>query len=174
MVFYRVAIQAISPQGWRWKSTILSSLDTLFHFLRLYQGSPQNHLRVFSSSFREGLNEQLIRENNGLESNSVTAARFLQERMLCVPETVNEVAGADQVVAFPALTTCTWLSESSNEANDLDKMGMSFIDMRRIELEFGVGGDHDCSYTFSLPISTSQVFSWRELLLRIQNGVLQP
>ena len=86
-MYYRVAIQRERdqpnpPPSWQWKSTVLSSLQTLFHFLRLYSALPQDHLRVFSSSSREEIDEQLVRENNGLGSDSVTAAQFLQERML--------------------------------------------------------------------------------------------
>jgi hypothetical protein len=81
-MYYRVAIQVEPAPGWQWKSTVLSSLDTLFQFLRLYRALPQDHLRVFSSSSQEGLKEQFAQENKGLGSNSVTATQFLQERML--------------------------------------------------------------------------------------------
>ena len=86
-MYYRVAIrqerdQLNRPLSWQWQSTPLSSLNTLLQFLRLYRALPQNRLRVFSSSSREELKEQLVRENNGLGSNSVTAAQFLQQRML--------------------------------------------------------------------------------------------
>ena len=81
-MYYRVAIQADASPTWQWKSTTLSSLDPLFQFLRRFHDLPQDHLRVFSSSSREEMCEQLVRENNGLGSDSVTAAQFLQERML--------------------------------------------------------------------------------------------
>src|SRR6266852_45487 len=86
-MYYRVAIQRERgqrnrPQSWQWQSTVLSSLQTLFHFLRLYSALPQDHLRVFSSSSREGLEEQFMQENKGLGSASVTAAQFLQTRMI--------------------------------------------------------------------------------------------
>ena len=85
-MYYRVAIQRQGdqldrPPSWQWKSTVLSSLQTLFQFLRLYSALPQDELRVFSSS-REGLEEQLAQENRGHESDSVTAAHFLRERMI--------------------------------------------------------------------------------------------
>jgi hypothetical protein len=81
-MYYRVAIQGDVSPTWQWKSTTISSLDPLFQFLRRFHDLPQDHLRVFSSSSREELSEQLVRENNGLGSHSVTAAQFLQERML--------------------------------------------------------------------------------------------
>ncbi len=64
-MYYRVAIQVDAVPTWQWKSTVLSSLDTLFHFLRLFRALPHDQLRVFSSSSREGLAEQLEQENQG-------------------------------------------------------------------------------------------------------------
>src|SRR6184192_759364 len=81
-MYYRVAIQGDVPPTWQWKSTTISSLNSLLQFLRRFHDLPQDHLRVFSSSSSEEMSEQLVRENNGLESDSVTAAQFLQERML--------------------------------------------------------------------------------------------
>src|SRR5215471_20501440 len=90
-MYYRVAIQRQAdqldrPPSWQWQSMVLSSLQALFQFLRLYSALPQDHLRVFSSSSRESLEEQLRQENKGLGSHSVTAAQFLQERMIRSPE----------------------------------------------------------------------------------------
>src|SRR5258708_33809356 len=83
-MYYRVAIQVDAGPTWQWKSTVLSSLETLFQFLRLFRALPPDRLRVFSSS-REGLAELLEQENKGQASASVTAAQFLQERMILPP-----------------------------------------------------------------------------------------
>jgi len=85
-MYYRIAIQRgrdllDRPSTWQWKSTVLSSLQSLFQVLRLYGALPQEHLRVFSSPSREGLEEQLVQENSAVGSASVTAAQFLQQRM---------------------------------------------------------------------------------------------
>src|SRR6266851_5860436 len=74
------------PPSWQWKSMVLSSLQALFQILRLYGPLPQDHLRVFSSSSRGSLEEQLAQENKGLSSHWVTAAQFLQQRMILSPE----------------------------------------------------------------------------------------
>src|SRR5215471_2296039 len=101
-MYYRVAIQvASSSPTWQWKSTTLSSLNALFQFLRRYRNLPQDHLRVFSSSC-EDMDEQLVRENNGLGSQSVTAAQFMQARMI----------GSQQGQSFTGDT-----SPSSNESS---------------------------------------------------------
>src|SRR5215831_2724576 len=90
-MYYRVAIQRQGdqrnrPPSWQWHSTVLSSLQTLFQFLRLYSALPHDRLRVFSSSSRETLQEQLTQENQGLASHSVTAAQFLQSVLIRSPQ----------------------------------------------------------------------------------------
>ncbi len=104
-MYYRIAIQRQEdqldrPPSWQWKSTVLSSLQTLFQFLRLYGALRHDDLRVFSSCSRESLEEQLRQENLGLGSPSVTAAQFLHERLIHTPEVTRETpkrdAGADR------------------------------------------------------------------------------
>ena len=182
-MYYRVAIQQQGDQlhqspGWQWKSTVLSSLQTLFHFLRLYRALPQDQLRVFSSSSRESLEEQLAEENKGFSSHSVTAAQFLQERLVFSPEvtrgTPQREGGAYQQIASIAVATHLTVNESSREGNGLVGKGMSALESRRLELELGPGGDHDVPYRFVLPPSMPQVLAWMRLLARIQRGELQP
>jgi len=176
-MYYRVAIQVEPSPRWLWKSTMLSSLDTLFQFLRLYQALPQDHVRVFSSSSQEGLKEQFMQENKGLGSNSVTAAQFLQERMLRsthVTENMSERKEQgireNQMRASNAVTTNTWLNESNKAAGVLYERTMSSLDMRRLEVELGAGGDHDVPYAFALPSSMPQVLAWMRLLSRVHRG----
>ena len=177
-MYYRVAIQVDAAPTWQWKSTVLSSLSTLFHFLRLYRALPHDQLRVFSSCSREGLAEQLEQENKGLASTSVTAAQFLQQRMLCPPTVVRSLSkgeggtslerGAVAVIGQPAVT------ERGGEGSVLESRGMSALERRREELESGPGGDHDLPYCFSLPRSLLQVLAWITLLARVQRGELHP
>ena len=177
-MYYRVAIQLDQVPHWQWRSTILSSLDALFQWLRLYRAVPQDHLRVFSSSSREEMNEQLVRANQGLLSTSVTAAQFLQERMIGSPEvawgaSARGAQGNEQTTSV-AVVIEQPLGESSREATSLDERGVSFLEKRRGELERGAGGDHDIPYRFTLPISMPQVLAWMKLRARVQNGALQP
>ena len=44
-MYDRVAIQVDAAPAWQWKSTVLSSLDTLFHFLRLFGALPLEKLK---------------------------------------------------------------------------------------------------------------------------------
>ena len=176
-MYYRVAIQVDQVPHWQWKSTALSSLDALFQLLRLYRAVPQDPLRVFSSSSREEMNEQLVLENQGLESTSVTAAQFLQERMIGSSAVVwgataygiqgNERATSIAVVTEPPL------GEGDREAWPLAERGVSFLEQRRVELERGAGGDHAIPYRFTLPISMPQVLAWVKLMVRVQDGDVQ-
>ena len=59
-MYYRVAIQLDPSPRWQRKSTVLSELSTVFRFLRPYGALQMESLRVFSSSERVGLDEQLV------------------------------------------------------------------------------------------------------------------
>ncbi len=177
MMYYRIAIQVDPLPLWQWKSTALSSLSAVFQGLRLYRALPQDRLRVFSCSSREGMNEQLVRENQGLKSTSVTAAQFLHERMIGSPDVVWEAtAGGTRRNERPtsiAVVTEPSLGESSRESQPLDERGVSLLDKRRVELERGAGGDHDLPYRFTLPIAMPQVLAWVKLLAKISAGELE-
>src|SRR5216683_4343776 len=171
-MYYRVAIQVNQQPTWQWKSTVLSSLDALFRFLRLYSALPQDRLRVFSSSSssREGMDELLAHVNNGAESNSVTAAQFLQERKISV-RTMTREASAPGIEANPervaiAVTTTPSLKETSKVQQSFGEGSMSSLERRRAELEHGAGGDHDTPYTFALPLSVPQTLAWTRLMAR--------
>jgi hypothetical protein len=55
-----------------------------------------------------------------------------------------------------------------------DKQCMSWIEVRRLEVELGAGGDHDRPYAWSLPPSAPQVLAWTKLLSRRERGELEP
>ena len=174
-MYYRVAIQRQGdqldrPPSWQWQSTVLSSLQTLFQFLRLYSALPQDHLRVFSSSSRERLEEQLMQENKGLGSHSVTAAQFLQELMIRSPEVTLGTPERDEGAAHSHPS----VKEYGKEENGLGAPGASALERRRLELERGPGGDHDVPYRFALPACLPQVLAWMRLLAKVHRGELQP
>jgi hypothetical protein len=174
-MYYRVATQVDAAPTWQWRSTVLSSLQTLIKFLQVYRAFPQDRLRVFSSSSREDLSEQLRRKNTGGESTSVTAAQFLQQRRLCVPERAGEASECgEQERVFIAVAPNSSSNESSSGAFYQDARGMSPLERRRREIEGGAGGDHDLPYSFTLPNSALQVRAWMKLLSRVQDGAFQP
>ncbi len=167
-MYYRVAIQVDALPTWQWKSTALSSLNILLQWLQYYRMLPRDRLRIFSSRSQENLNEQLMRENQGLGSPSVPAIQFLQERRIApqgvgCAESTSETRANDHMVSVAAFTKP---SQCESSASPLDK--------RREELERGAGGDHDLPYRFTLPTSTPQVLAWLKLQVRVQQGDLQP
>ncbi|HEY4388103.1 MAG TPA: hypothetical protein VGN34_26950 [Ktedonobacteraceae bacterium] len=173
-MYYRVAIQVKPSSTWQWKSTVLSSLDVLFQWLRLYRAL-QEHLHVFSFSSREGMDELLVRESKGLESNSVTAEHFLQQRRISSREVRGGVSeGWEQgtrgttsiAVAAPSL-----FNESVKGVHTLPERDMSWM---REEREYGAGDDHDSPYTFTLPAFIPQALAWSSLLASVWNGELEP
>jgi hypothetical protein len=177
-MYYRVAIQVDNESTWQWKSTPLSSLNTLFQWLQFYRAFPKDRLRIFSSASREEMNEQLAQENRGLLSTSVTAAQFLQERLIGSREMAGEVVARGTRGNEPAASIPVAIESTSNErswgAYTLDERDSSSLEMRRVELERGGDGDHDLPYRFTLPHSTLQVLVWVKLLVRVHNGELHP
>ena len=179
-MYYRIAIQRgrdllDRPSTWQWKSTVLSSLQSLFQVLRLYGALPQEHLRVFSSPSREGLEEQLVQENSGVGSASVTAAQFLQQRLIRSKGVTSACEARGHVgTTSIAVSTGTRLDESGGAVHVLDERSMSSLERRRFELELGTGGDHDVPYIFALPFSMPQVVAWTRLMGRVQRGEVEP
>jgi hypothetical protein len=51
---------------------------------------------------------------------------------------------------------------------------MVSADVKRLELELGIEGDHDCPYTFMLPDNMPQILAWTKLLARVHSGALKP
>ena len=183
VAWYQRAIQVHPLPTWQWKSTVLSSLQTLLQFLRLYSALPQDRLRVFSSSSCEDLDEQLRQENKGLGSHSVTAAQFLQERMIRSPEGTQATPARDEGAERPwqpalmgasAARSQPSAQENGTAGNGLGAPGASALESRRLELERGPGGDHDIPYRFALPVYLPQVLAWMRLLVKVQRGELQP
>ena len=167
-MYYRVAIQGEAQPPWKWQSTALSSLNILLQWLQFYRAFPHERLRIFSSPSQEELNEQLARENQGLESTSVPATQFLQARGITLRGAVREACAGGSRAHERTTSIPARISPSPDESC------MSPLDKRREELERGAGGDHDLPYRFTLPTSMPQVLAWVQLLARVQRGDLQP
>ena len=166
-MYYRVAIQVDASPTWKWKSTPLSSLNILIHWLQYYRVLPHDRLRIFSSRSQEELNEQLVRENQGPGSPSIPATQFLQERRIA-PQGVEYTASTHETRANEPTASIAAVTKQSQ-----DESSTSPLDKRREEFERGAGGDHDLPYRFTLPISTPQVLAWLKLQVRVQQGDLQ-
>jgi hypothetical protein len=193
VIYFRVALWMDQPSLWRWKSTILNSPGTLFHFLKIYDCVAKNRMRVFFASSIGSMNEMLVRENNGLVSNSVTVEQFLKdgrrihvleikqlESELGLHENKELVAKAvitgqlgDERSPFPASLNSEPASTVISGA-PLNKRKASSLELLQEESEWSGGGDHDTPYTFTLPSSTRQALAWTRLLAKVHRGELEP
>ena len=170
-MYYRVAFQQEPTPLWHWKSTVLSSLDALFQILRRFRALPQDRLRVFSASSREELEKMLAQENDGLASHSVMAEQFLRERKLCVPEVRQKAVEhgkreqQERTASVATITTASLYERGTG--------AMHALDIRRLELESGAGGDHDVPYTFAFPYALPEILAWVKLLVKVQQDEFQ-
>jgi hypothetical protein len=156
---------------------VLSSLDALLKVLRPYLVLRPDRVRVFASSSREEMEEQLGRENAGLRSFSLTVTQFLQQQMFFAPKVGEGAAGGraeNQGTTSSALIMRRVPGEHGGEAQTLDEGSGCPLEQRRIEIEQGAGGDHDLPYRFTLPTWIPQVVAWAKLLTQVQSGTLQP
>src|SRR5437763_532455 len=200
MTYYRLAIQHRQTTHWTWKTTAVSSLQAVFHLLSIYRMLPQDSIHVFTAASKEELSELLKRHNSNLTSSSVTAAQFLQENNLALPEPEQsasqqsisaQTAQQDASVATRAkavwdefvtmraaqiaqqgaiVNTSSSLSESITMTDAPSSSDMSWLEQKRLEIEGGPGGDHDTPYRFAFPISMKERLVWTHLHRRVQAG----
>lgn len=174
MIYYRLAMQEYDTSKWIWKSTLVTSLVAVLHLLRIYSPIPGERIRVFSSTCVEDLAEMLNRENDGLESGSLTAGEFLRERRL----SVHNASAPETIERLVRRTTTALVDTSAREDSPAPQPAYagstSLLDQRRLQIEMGSAGDHDMPYRFSLPTSTPQLLAWTRLMSRVQAGEVQP
>ena len=175
MIYYRVGLRANETAEWRWKSTVVTSLQAILGLIKLYSCVPKDRIRVFFSSSVVAMNVMLARENEGLASNSVTAEQFLNGKRISPAEMARLESepgpGADKV----AVPTPVLAASAVNEKRvSMNEGPINVLDIRRLEVEPGIPGDHDMPYKFSLPVSMSQTLAWLKLMVRVQSGELEP
>lgn len=166
MIYYRIALRG--EQSWRWKSTVLTSLDTLFGFLKLYSMVAGDRIRVFFSTSPKYMDEMLARANKGLVSNSMTAEEFLKVKRDISSEEIDRL---EEEVGMPESGGAKPTSVIT--ARPMNEESMNPLEIRRLELELGALGNHDSPYTFALPTSMLQAIAWTQLLVKVQAGELE-
>src|SRR5215469_4928120 len=82
MIYYRVALRANESAEWRWKSTVVTSLEAVLGLIKLYTCVPKDRIRVFFASSVETMNVMLARVNKGPPSNSMLAEQFLNGKRI--------------------------------------------------------------------------------------------
>jgi hypothetical protein len=175
MIYYRVALRANETAEWRWKSTVVTSLQAILGLIKLYSCVPKDRIRVFFSSSVEAMNAMLARENEGLASNSVTAEQFLNGKRISPAEMAlleSEPGPDENKVAVP--TPVLAASAVNEKRVSMNEGPINVLDIRRLEVEPGIPGDHDMPYKFSLPTSMPQKLAWLKLMMKVQSGELEP
>ena len=193
MIYFRVAIQMDQPSQWRWKSSMLSTPGTLFDFLNMYHRVPKNRLRVFFATSMEFMNAMLVRENNGILSNSITVEQFLKSGKRIDGENIRRLESelglqvTKELIAKSVITgqlgdersslQATYSFEPANpvisETQWNNREGIS-LELLQEESERSRSGDYDTPYTFALPVSMRQALAWTRLLAKVQRGELVP
>ena len=177
MTYYRVALQRDQSPTWRWTSTVLTSLDGVFGFIRLYHMVPRDYLRVFFSSSVDYLNEMLARENQGLPSNSLMADQLCNGSKHIDPHEMQRLESAGRpgqgmgTAVTSRLGAQAW-HEQGEPAPDKGSTGV--LERSRLAGELDGSADHDTPYHFSLPASLPQALAWTRLLARVRHGELEP
>lgn len=187
MTIYRVAWKRNDISLWQWKSTKLGTIHAVLGFLRMYHTIPVERLHVFSAFTLEDLDEQLMEENT---REALLIAELVQQEQqteenrvltgaLGTPEKAETIQEAFEVgqsrqgqeVLVPS-------SNASCNENALyapsSKGGMSWMGQKRLEYEWGPGGDHDAPYSYTPPESFPLRLAWTRLLGKVQRGELEP
>jgi hypothetical protein len=175
MIYYRVALRTNETAEWRWKSTVVTSLEAIMGLIKLYSCVPKDRIRIFFSSSVEAMNVMLARENEGLDSNSITAEQFVKGVRISLADITRleaESGPYENKVAVP--TPVVAMSAVNEKRGNINGASTSVLDIKRLEVEPGTPGDHDIPYRFSLPVSMPQKLAWLRLMLKVQSGELEP
>jgi hypothetical protein len=164
-MYYRIAMQVGPSPTLRRQSTTLASLNTLLQWLRCYQNIPRERLRVFSSASRADLDEQCLRESQGLAATSLPVTHFWPATSGASQTSTRQEVGPSSEESGKGVPATTFRLRA--------QLGGSWLDVRREELERGLGGDHDLPYRFRLPASPRERLAWVRLLARVRQGDLQ-
>ncbi len=167
MIYYRVALQMRDSSAWKWQSTILTSLEALFRLLRMYGGPPNDRIRVFFASSRQGLDEMLTRENQGAASNSMTVEQLAAQRWWISLSEVRRVEAELCLQENKGPGSHTILTEQP-----VNGKLMNVPEMTQIEVDQRTGADHDIPYLFTLPSFLPEALSWARLLAKVHAGEL--
>lgn len=168
MTYYRIAgrLRDVPASPWRWRTTRLDSLQALWAHLQCYRWPQHTELRVFLASSAERLEALLARANAGELSTSLAAEDITPGQPL-PGGMLGAVAGADKP-AEPAQQDAPRGVESARHREQRESLDP--LDLRRLELEVGAGGDQDLPYTFAWPDFWPQALAWLRLTRRVQQG----
>jgi hypothetical protein len=193
VIYFRVAMRMDQWSLWNWRSTVLNAPGTLFDFLKIYDRVANHRLRIFFATSRELMNQMLVRENNGLVSNSVTVEQFLQSgRRIDVQQIQQFESELGQLLDKELMAKSVTTGQLGDERSPshatptvetahtvisgaaVNSRERSPFELMQEESKRSRGGDYDTPYTFTLPTSMRQALAWTRLLAKVQRGELEP
>lgn len=167
MIYYRVALRANHSPAWKWQSTILTSLEALFRWLRMYRGLSNDCIRVFFASSKQGLDKMLIRANQGAVSNSMTVEQLIAQRWRVNPSEIRR--GEAELDLQEDKGSGSHAIPAQEPVNGTR---MYVAEMTQVEGGQGTEPHHDLPYLFTLPSFLPEALSWARLLTKVHEGQL--
>ena len=155
MIYFRIAIHVEKTDRWQWKSTVLTSLNTVYGFLRMYERVEKQRIRIFFASSLPLLKEMLWRENSNQITNSLTAEQFYEAK--------GKIDRLGMIRLELELIDNAIVMNYVLQSNETDPLVTS-----------GAEGTYDAPYRFTLPTTTREALVWARLLTSVQSGVLVP
>jgi hypothetical protein len=91
-----------------------------------------------------------------------------------IPKTALCVFYGSSIEMLDTMLECENQGQTSNSvgAHELARKEINSINMRRLEMEIGTGGDRDVLYAFDRSISLQQKLAWMQLMNRVRAGDL--
>jgi hypothetical protein len=156
MMYYRIAARLRLGATWRWRTTKLHSLKAVSAHLEHYRWPDRTELRVFFASSPAYLDEMLQRANEGKASTSVPAETVKGGKSLLGWDLTEGEEAQETAQSIPyAFNTMRENGRSITGA-----MHLQPLDLQRLEMELGAGGDHDMPYCFTWPVCWPQALAW--------------
>ena len=172
MIYYRVAFRGEHSPGWQWKSTVLTSLNSVFAFLRVYSVFPKDRTHVFFASSALLLDQMLSRENAGLISNSIRA-----DHLLCGKQGINRLEMQRLEIEFlvPVIRGGVALNSGpARTGQGFEVLKVGFLSTDYPVQERDPGDDHEIPYHFTAANPWPQALAWIKLLAKVHRGELEP
>lgn len=172
MIYYRVAFRGKHSPGWQWKSTVLTSLNNMFAFLRVYSMFPKDRTRVFFASRTLLLDQMLSRENAGQVSNSIRA-----DLLLCGKQRINrlEMQRLETELLVPGNKGGIALNSGPVYiGHGVEALKVGSFSTDSPAQERGPGDDREIPYHFTAAHLWPQAFAWLKLLAKVRRGELEP
>src|SRR5215467_3607428 len=140
---------------WRWTSTVLVELQAVFGFLQRHPLVKRERQRVFFCSSFAYLNAMLDRENQGLRSNSLTAAHLLtgsgriDQCEMQRFESACDLHPYLDAALTSLLTAHLWHTQRQQLPSEAWTNALA---MRPVAVELNGSADHDAPYHIALPL----------------------